>query len=86
MRECRGAGAERRASEQGTRTIANAAFGKHADDAAVFQPFDRAPDRLAIGPIARGWKSIHRSQKMSEPWNREKFDHCHPIDLPPHHR
>src|SRR6266699_1565617 len=73
VREGRCSSAQRRAFEQRLGAIANAAFRKNADNSAVFQPFDGALDRLAIGPIACSWKRIHRPQKMSEPWNREKL-------------
>src|SRR5207302_5020585 len=79
------ASAEWRAFEERPRAIANTAFGKNTDNSARVKPFDRGPDRFSVSAIACSWKSIHRAQKMSEPWNREKFGHRHPIDLPPHH-
>jgi len=60
--------------------------GKNADDPAVFQPVDCAPNRFAIGPIARGRKSVNRSQKQPDDWQRKEFGHRHPIDFPSHRR
>ena len=46
-----------------SRTITNTSFRKNANDAPVFQSFDRSPNRFSIGTIPVGRKGIHGAQK-----------------------